>query len=203
LLGLPLAIAGCVGPVVPPDAFTLDEEMLGQRQMQSRRFDGVSERSLLIASADLLQDMGFNLENSETALGVVTASKDRDASNVGEMFGAILVAAMFGVSVPVSIAQRIRVSIVIQPAGGQSVIAPSPTFESTTEATPSEAEVLETTNMTLSSNDHGDYVIRATFQRIVTLSNNSVRVETINENEIYDEFFDKLSKSMFIEAQQV
>ena len=37
-----------------------------QRQLETRRYDGIQEASLIAASANVLQDLGFNLENSET-----------------------------------------------------------------------------------------------------------------------------------------
>jgi len=49
----------------------------------------------------------------------------------------------------------------------------------------------------------GNYVVRVTFQRVVTRTDNSIYVETIKDQDIYQEFFEKLPKSVFIEAQQV
>ncbi len=212
VLGIPLALtalmSGCAG-VVPPDAFTVSQELLGMRQIQSRRFNGITEKDALIASSNVLQDMGYNLENSEVSLGVLTANKQRDATNAGEIVGAVVIALLFGVAAAVSKSQSIRVSLVIQPAGSESAIAQ--TYAGATGTTPIEAAGKALGRLPASQQQPvldaalkpGNYVVRLTFQRVVTRTNNSVYVETIKDPDIYQEFFEKLSKSVFIEAQQV
>ncbi|MDO9024011.1 hypothetical protein [Zwartia sp.] len=212
VLGVPLALTalmtGCAG-VVPPDAFTVSEELLGMRQLQSRRFNGITEKDALIASSNVLQDMGYNLENSEVSLGVLTANKQRDATNAGEIVGAVVFALLFGVAAPVSKSQSIRVSLVIQPAGSESAIAQ--TYAGATGTTPIEAAGKALGRLPATQQQPvldaalkpGNYVVRLTFQRVVTRTDNSVYVETIKDPDIYQEFFEKLSKSVFIEAQQV
>ena len=52
-------------------------------------------------------------------------------------------------------------------------------------------------------NNNG-YLARATFQRIVTSTQGQVtKAETLNKEELYVEFFNKLSKSVFLEAQKI
>ncbi|MCD8503724.1 MAG: hypothetical protein LRY56_00615 [Burkholderiaceae bacterium] len=210
-LPLPLLATGCVAPM-PPDAFQVSEDMLGQRQRQSRRFNGISEQDILVASSNVLQDMGFNLENSEVSLGVMTANKQRDATNAGEVVGAVFLALMFGVMAPVSKSQSIRVSLVVQPAGSESAIAPSfagastATGSSPLKAAKKAVESLPAKDkeaVVAAAQKPGNYVVRVTFQRVVTRTDNSIYVETIDEAEIYQEFFDKLSKSVFIEGQEI
>jgi hypothetical protein len=47
-------------------------------------------------------------------------------------------------------------------------------------------------------------LLRITIQRIVTNTSGMVtRIESIEEPAIYQEFFDKLSKSVFLEVQQI
>lgn len=208
VLAAPLALVGCAVKI-PENAFVVSEELLKQRQMQSRRFEGLTEEAALIASSQVLQDMGYNLEDSEVELGVLSASKDRDATNAGEIVGAVIMAALFGVSTPVSKHQRIRVSLVVQPSGTESVIPPA--YAGGRAAQPLDAAKKAVDSLEQPTRDQvidkarrpGNYVVRATFQRIVTRSDNSTYVQTVDQPEIYEEFFDKLSKAVFVEAQQV
>jgi hypothetical protein len=194
---------------MPPEAFSVTTALLEQRQLQSRRFNGITEESALVSSSNVLQDMGYNLENSEVSLGVLTANKQRDATNAGEIVGAVVLALLFGVAAPVSKSQSIRVSLVIQPAGSESTIpefyagaAGSSPIDAAKKAV-KKLPKADSKAVVEAATKPGNYVVRVTFQRVVTRTDNSVYVETINDAEIYQEFFDKLSKSVFIEAQQV
>lgn len=47
-------------------------------------------------------------------------------------------------------------------------------------------------------------LVRVTFQRLIWDNQGRIsRVETINEPKLYQEFFDKLSQSVFLEANQI
>lgn len=55
-----------------------------------------------------------------------------------------------------------------------------------------------------SKNNKNGYLARATFQRIVTNTQGQVtKAETMDNEELYTEFFNKLSKSVFLEAQEI
>ena len=107
-------LAGCE-QTIPKEALQLTEKSLDQRQTQTRRFDTADEAELLSASAAVLQDLGFNLDESETRLGLVVASKERDATEAGQVIGAILLAALTGVPMPIDKVQKIRASLVTRP----------------------------------------------------------------------------------------
>jgi hypothetical protein len=208
ILAAPLALVGCATRI-PDKAFLVTEELLKQRQMQSRRFEGLTEESALIASSQVLQDMGYNLEDTEVELGVLSASKDRDATNAGEVVGAVVMAVLFGAVTPISKHQKIRVSLVVQPSGTESVIPPAyaggtatrPAMPAGIAVEPGEPN--SSASAVKKEQIPGNYVVRATFQRIVTRTDNSKYVQTVDKAEIYEEFFDKLSKAVFVEAQQV
>ncbi len=162
-------VAGCE-QTIPKDALQLSPESLAQRQAQTRRFDTADEAMLLSASAAVLQDLGFNLDESETELGLVVASKDRDATEAGQIIGAVLIAVLTGVSVPVDQRQKIRASLITRPFG-------------------------ESEDKT---------AVRVTFQRVVwNTSGNVSKSEAMTDPEIYQEFFSKLSKSVFLEAHEI
>jgi hypothetical protein len=166
-------LSGCVA-TLPPKAFLVSPEQLARREIETRRYAGVKEESLLVASSNVLQDLGYNLDNSEVKLGVITASKQRDATDGGEVVGAIIIALLGGGATPISKDQTIRVSLIVRPQQATKDVA-----------TPD------------------SHFVRITFQRIVRRTDNSVFAQTLTEKELYEGFFDKLSKSVFIEAQKI
>lgn len=113
-----LLLVACSG--IPPDALVLSPTTLQTRQLETRRFEGGTEEKLLGATAAVLQDLGFALDESETRLGLVVASKRRSATSAGQVAGAILVAALGGGAMPIDKEQLIRASVVVQPASTSS-----------------------------------------------------------------------------------
>lgn len=59
------------------------------RERQTARFDTVSEERLLIEATQVLQDLGFTIEESAPRFGVLAGSKDRDAIEAPEVAGQI------------------------------------------------------------------------------------------------------------------
>lgn len=158
---------GCV-PIVPPDALALQPEALTLRRLQTRRFETGDEKEILRASLGVLQDLGFEIDESETKLGVLVASKDRDATDAVQITGRIVVGILGGGDMPIDRNQKIRASLVTR------VVSPK---EST---------------------------VRVTFQRTVwNDSGNISRAESLKDPELYQEFFSKLSKSLFLEAHGI
>lgn len=196
-----IGLSGCVHQI-PEGAFDVSPDMMAQRQVESRKFTGISEEEILIASSNVLQDMGFNLENSEVKLGVLTANKQREATNAGEIAGAIIMAALFRVQMPTSKDQTIRVALVIKPATSDSVIGTLYSGASKA-AQPAPGKIAKGKKADPTAATPESYVVRVTFQRIVRRTDNSTYAETIKDPELYQEFFDKLSKSVFIEAQKI
>ena len=161
-------VSGC--QTIPKDALTLNPKSLAERQMQTRKYETKDEGKILSACAGLLQDMGFNLDESETKLGLITSSKMRSAENAGQIAGAILIALLGGGNTPVDKKQKMRASVVTRPVG-----------------------------------EHGEYIaVRVTFQRIVWNTRGQVtKAESLIDPAIYQEFFDKLSKAIFLEEHKI
>ena len=160
------ALGGC-GSGIPREALALRPRTLEQRQMQARHFPTGDEKMILSASAGLLQDLGYTIDDSETDLGLIVASKEREAVDAGQVIGAVLVSILTGSSVPVDDPQRIRASVVTTPVTGE-------------------------------------IVVRVTFQRTVWDNYGDVsRLEAVNDPQLYQEFFDKLSKAVFLTAHEI
>ncbi|HYD32557.1 MAG TPA: hypothetical protein VEB64_17070 [Azospirillaceae bacterium] len=163
-----LSLAGC-NQTIPKEALQLSAESLQDRQLQTRRFESNDEKNILAASAQVLQDLGFTIEKSATEVGLVLGTKDRDATEAGQVAGAIMMAVVFGVAMPVDNNQKIRASLVTRPLpDGKSTAA------------------------------------RVTFQRIVWNTHNQVsKIEGLKDPVLYQEFFNKLSQSVFLTANEI
>jgi hypothetical protein len=169
-----LAISACATNI-PKDALALTPDTLAQRQLQTRRFDGIDEKKLLAASAQVLQDLGFNLDESETRLGVLVASKDRSAVSKSQVTAAVMVALLGGGVMATDKLQKIRMAIVARPVLGES------------------GAIVENSQF-----------IRVTIQRTISNTANQVtRIEAVDDPLVYQEFFDRLSKSVFLEGQRI
>jgi hypothetical protein len=185
--------SGCA-TTIPPEALQMQPDTLANRQIQSRKYDIKTEKELLAASASVLQDMGFNLDESQTSLGVIVASKSRDAKDGGQIAGAILMGFLFGAAaMSYDKNQKIRASLVTKPAVTNNPIK----VELTTNAG-------KNIKFDQQVDASSGFVVRVTFQRMVWNQNNVMtKVEGINDPAIYTEFYDKLSKSVFLQAQNV
>jgi len=91
LLLFVLIFFGCAQKI-PKDALQLSPQSLQDRQLQTRRFSTTDEAMILTASAAVLQDIGFNLDESNASLGVIVASKKREAVSAGQVVAAIAIA---------------------------------------------------------------------------------------------------------------
>ncbi|MBE2191333.1 MAG: hypothetical protein IAE63_04050 [Alphaproteobacteria bacterium] len=162
-----LFIASCT-ETIPKSALQLSGDSLQLRQLQTRSFSSSNENKILLAGAGVLQDLGFNIDESETRLGVIVGSKDRDATEAGQIAGAVFMAVMFGANMPVDKNQKIRASLITRPSG------------------------------------KGKTNLRITLQRVVWNTQGQIsRTESISDPEVYRDFFSKLSKSIFLEANEI
>jgi hypothetical protein len=121
----------------------------------------------LSSCAELLQDTGFNIDRSETKLGLIVGSKQRSAKDGGQIATAVLLAVLLRVYIPTDDTQIMRASIVTYPYG----------------------------------EERKSIAVRVTFQRTVFDAKGQITTkEGLTDPEIYQEFFEKLSKSLFLEA---
>lgn len=164
LIGLGSCLSGCVNEMAR-EALTLQPEALELRRIQTRRFETTKEHELLTASLEVLQDLGFAVDETEPDLGLIVASKNRDASSTGEMIGAFVIGAASETEVTYDVEQKIRASVVTRRLGKSGTS------------------------------------VRVTFQRIVWNNRGEISTnESLDAPKLYQEFFVKLSTSVFLTA---
>lgn len=83
LLTAVLALAGCAAQP-DPKLLRLSESTLEIRAMQTRTFAAASESEILAATAAALQDMEYNIDQVDSPLGIISASKVSDADSTSE-----------------------------------------------------------------------------------------------------------------------
>lgn len=160
-------LSGCQS-TIPKDALVLSTESLANRQLQTRKYETKDEEKILAAISGVLQDMGFNLNESETKLGVMTASKNRSAVKASQQIVAVL-AALSGTRTATDKEQVLKASVVTFPVANSESM-----------------------------------MVRVTFQRIVWNTDGQItKAEALQEPAMYQGFFEKLSKSIFLEAHQI
>ena len=174
-----LLIGAC--QTLPDDAFRLNESALELREIQTRSYEGVSDIEILSASSGVLQDLGYAIDEIEKELGVLSASKRADATSDAEIVGNVardladcLLTFMLGCD-----NDAYKSSKDVQDIRMTLVVLPD----------------LET---------DGQYHVRLTMQRVVWAKSGAIYgQETISDANVYQAFFDKLSKSVFLEQEGV
>lgn len=177
-LALATQIAGCVAHTQPEELFQLKPESAANRAMQTRMFETKDEAELLSASAAVLQDLGFQVEESVREAGFLRAAKERSAREYGQYISRffVLVLSMGKVLTPVDLHQKISVSLVARPLNP----------------------------------DASRQEVRIIFYRVVWKGDGQVdrqyippgqqKMEMIRDPVLYQEFFAKLSKAVFLEG---
>ena len=152
------------------DVLKLEAESMAQRQLQTRKYNTTAEDKIITTCVNVLQDTGFAIENTDAKLGTILASKQREAVESGQVAGAIIIAVIFGVAIPIDKNQTMYASIVVSPAASEKKAS----------------------------------LVRITFSRLVWNDRGVVsKAERLEEPEVYQTFFTKLSKGLFLEEQNI
>ena len=194
LLGLSILLTvlllGCAAPTGnPADFFVLTPESAGHRALQTREFETTDERELLSASAAVLQDLGFQVEESELDMGVLRAAKERSAREFWQEFtqGLVLLVSSAGliggantiVILPVDLHQQIGATLATRPVEG--------------EGSRFTVRILFHRKVWKGSGKNGNQYIPP----------GENWMEMIYDGKIYQQFFAKLSKGLFLEAHEI
>ncbi|MBU1999430.1 MAG: hypothetical protein KKE64_08075 [Candidatus Omnitrophica bacterium] len=174
IIFLCLGIVGCAS--IPTGFLKPSEGYLQKRELQMKQYDTTDQEKIITSVAGVLQDLGFTLDDSETDVGFVAASKKADATNKGQVAGAMFLD-------------------ILAALGGSSGNATAQTDRS---------QVIKASVISKLSLGGDKIVVRVTFQRIVWNRANQIsRVETLSDPAMYQKFYDSLSKAIFLEAQKI
>jgi hypothetical protein len=181
---------GCSTPTPVETFFQLPPESARYKAAQTRFFETPNETELLSASAAVLQDLGFQVVESEREIGYLRAVKERSAREYGQEIlrwtvaaitaaGGIIGGANTTYVMPVDLQQQIDAVLVTRPVDPND-----PRHE-----------------------------VRVVFYRLVwksegqsgdtTIPPGQQRREMIHAPEIYQQFFARLSKAVFLEAHRI
>ena len=188
-------LAGCAGPKTSSiEFFQLSAESAANKAIQTRNFETRNSDELLSASAAVLQDLGFQVTEVDRSLGFLRGAKERSAREFGQEISRGMIAFFtFALSVvggsnatyvmPVDLQQQINASLVAVP------------LPSTGPDDPARNEVRIGFYRLVwkGSGQSGDTYIPPGQQKM----------EMIRDAEIYQQFFARLSKAVFLEAQKI
>ncbi|HOD35982.1 MAG TPA: hypothetical protein PLR20_10910 [Syntrophales bacterium] len=164
-----LLLAGCAAVTLDRD-LNLTPEMFAQRQMQTRRFETTDEQRILRTCAALLQDTGFNIDESEARLGILTASKNRDATDPVQWAVYLTAAIFLGVPILPDEDQVMKAFVTTRPVGTEG----------------------------------RQVAVRVVFERhVFNTEHHLAKIEALNDPKMYQTFFEKLSKALFLEAHDI
>ena len=171
-------LVGCVATMQPTQFFELTPESPAHKSMQTRLFETDNEKELMSASAAVLQDLGFQVDDIERDVGMVRAVKERSAREYGQEIGRFFVSLLtIGyVRNSVDFQQKISAVLVVRPIDKAGM----------------RSEVRVAFYRVVWKGD--GYVERYTIQP------GEQRMEMIYDPAIYQQFFYKLSKAIFLEA---
>ena len=170
-------LAGCMTPTEPSELFQLTPESAINRAMQTRLFETTDQTELLSASAAVLQDLGFQVEESVQDVGFLRATKERSARQYGQDIGRFLifVLSLGHVIIPVDLHQKIAAVLIERPVNP--------------DATRHEVRIMFY-RVVWKGDGHADRQYVPPGEQ---------KMEMLRDPVLYQQFFAKLSKAVFLE----
>ncbi|MFA7659066.1 MAG: hypothetical protein WCY19_06510 [Candidatus Gastranaerophilaceae bacterium] len=149
------------------------ETQLEKREFQTRIYNTKDTKMVMKSAINTLQDEGFNLSNANTELGIITAQKEFD--------------------VHMSTGKEILIRSVYAVAFGIiGLMLSENVVKSSVHSISASVNVSEFGKQTK---------VRVNFTE--KTKKNSAKVEDIKDEKIYQAFFEKLDKSLFIQNQGI
>jgi hypothetical protein len=179
-------LAACVPQTRPEAFFELTPESQVHKAAQTRYFETADDIELLSASAAVLQDIGFQVTESAHQVGYLRATKERSArersQNIARFFIALF--SMGGYLMPIDLHQQIEASMVARPVNEA--------------ATRHEVRIQFYRTIW-----KGDGAVSSGQGQSEYIPPGEQMMEMIRDPLIYQQFFAKLSKAVFLEAHKI
>jgi hypothetical protein len=148
--------------------------------MQSRRFDAGESDVVLNGCLSVLQDMGYSITSGDRQLGLVTAKKRAEVLPPG-------------LDHAVAEAVLVATTVLLSLLTGQDMVTDLP-------------EQIEQTifvSLLVSVEDESQTLVRLSIDRDMRYDNGFIIPDHTELPLIYQEFFEKLSRAVFLEAHQL
>jgi hypothetical protein len=178
-----LALAGCAE--LPPDYLVLPPESAAERERQSRRFDGVEEKALLVASVGVLQDLGFTMETKGSPLGFVQGTKEREAKAPEQKLVILIIAALAA-----------------SQGGNASAMGGQMREDQTISVLLSVRPAREGDPKSRPNSHPNSHLVRVTFHSHLRQPMGP-SAGALHDPELYRSFFELLSRALFLEAEKL
>ncbi len=176
-------LGGCVSTTEPVQMVAAAPQAATDRQAQTRRYDGIEEAKLFAASVGVLQDLGFTIKLSDAQLGLIVGTKEQEAKAPEQKAAYTLLLMLLAIAAAQSGGAGVSIASAPPPSEEQTVgvmLVFSP-------AGPANAR---------------DRQVRVTFHRFVRHPFQWV-AGSLRDAELYEAFFDLLSKAVFLEAHKL
>lgn len=167
---LQLFLLFCIVSCVPyNDYYKFDKNYLQNRQINTKSFNIKDKNFVLSSVVQTLQDLGFNISESEKNLGLITATKDKEINPTIQTIGKVTLSVLLSNKNNISneeIVYDIRQKIYI--------------------------------TVSIRQNNNGFIDVQILFAKTIWNNLEQSRIELINDKNIYKSFFDKLEQSLFL-----
>lgn len=207
LLLVPICV-GCVPTTRTTSAefFQLNQDSAANKAMQTRRIEIADGDELLSASAAALQDLGFQVTEVDRELGFLRGAKERSARERGQEISRgvtaflttllTLAAAAGGSSAsaivvpPVDLHQQINASLIAHPVRAEQ---PAASMSGESETPGFEVRIMFYRLVWKGEGQSGDTYLPPGEQKM----------EMIRDAQMYQRFFARLNKSVFLEGEKI
>jgi hypothetical protein len=175
-----LALGACAE--LPPDSLTLPPQDSAERELQGRRFEGIGEAELLSASVGVLQDLGFTVQSAHAGLGFVRGSMQREAKAPEQTLLLVILAAMA--------------------AGAGAQPPPLPVDPETRKLPQTQRISVMLSVRPAAAGAARSHIVLVTFHRFVRQPL-WMEAGALRDAQLYQSFFELLSKTLFLEAHKL